>query len=80
MTTSHTTVVLSYFSAARTCKKNILPLLVAVTSELPSIDNSDPLTIQSIWPLVALQLKIAVEPSVAFNDAGVLRKTGYKQV
>ena len=80
MITSHSTTVLLYSAAAGTCKKNIAPRLVAIIFELPSSDNSDPLTIQSIWPLVALQLKTTVEPSVALTDAGVLRKTGYKQV
>ena len=80
MTTSHSTTELLYSSVAGTCKKNILPLLVANTSELPSSDNSIWLIIQSIVPPVALQLKTAVDPSVAFSDAGVLRKTGYKQI
>ena len=40
-------------------------------SEVCSSDNKDPLTIQTTAPVVGLQLKVAVDPSVALIDEGV---------
>ena len=76
---SHTTTVLLYSSVAGTCKKNVLPLPVALISGVSNSVNSDPLSLQSIVPVVALQLKVAVDPSVALTDVGVLTKARNKQ-
>ena len=75
---SHTTTVL-YSSVAGTCKENVFPLPVTLISGVSSSVNSDPLSLQSIVPVVALQLKVAVEPSVALTDVGVATKAGNKQ-
>lgn len=61
-----------YSTLAGTCKKNVLPTWLAFMSDTDSCDNSDPLTSQTITPVVALQLKVAVDPSVALTDVGVL--------
>ena len=79
MKTSHTTSVLLYSSVARTCKENVLPTLLIVISCVFSSVNSEPLTIQEIVPVVALQLKVAVDPSVVLTDVGVLMKAGEEQ-
>ena len=71
---SHTTTVLLYSSVAGTCKEKVLPLPVALISGVSSSVNSDPLSFQSIVPVVALQLKVAVDPSVALTDVGVATK------
>ena len=76
MKTSHTTSVLLYSSVAWTCKKNVLPTALIVISCVLSSVNSDPLTVQSIVPVVALQVKVAVDPRVALTDVGVLMKAG----
>ena len=76
MKTSHTTSVLLYSSVAWTCKENVLPTLLIVISCVLSSVNSEPLTLQSIVPVVALQLKVAVDPRVALTDAGVVTKAG----
>ena len=76
---SHTTTVLLYSSVAGTCKENVFPLLVALISVRFSSVNSDPLSLQSIVPVVALQVKVAVDPSVALTDVGVLTKARNKQ-
>ena len=34
-------------------------------------DNRDPLTSQAITPVVTLQMKVAVDPSVTLTDVGV---------
>ena len=73
---AHTTTVLLYSSVAGTCKKNILPTWLAVISGLFSTVNNDPLSIQDTTPVVALQLKVAADPSVALTDVGVLTKAG----
>ena len=77
MVSSHTTDVLLYSSLAGMCRKLVLLLCRAVIP-LFSADNSDPLTSQTTVALVALllQLKVAVDPSVALTDVGVLTKTG----
>ena len=76
MTSLHVTLVMLYFSVAGTCKENIVPKLVVVRSCESSSVNSDLLTIQSTMPVVALQLKVAVDPRVALTDVGVLVKPG----
>ena len=78
MTTSHTTTVLLYSSVAGKCIERVLPsMVVDVISDCFSSVNGDPLTSQKAVPPVALllQLKVAVDPSVALTDVGVLRKT-----
>ena len=40
--------------------------------KISGLDNRDPLlTIQATVPVVTLQLKVAVDPSVALTDEGV---------
>ena len=41
---------------------------------IPVVRSVDPLTIHTIIPALALQLKVAVDPSVALTDVGVLTK------
>ena len=75
MAITHLTTVLLYFSVAGKCKKYVFPILLVAISGAFSRDNSDPLTNQPHWrPVVALQLKVAVDPSVALTDVGVVRK------
>ena len=74
--TTHVMLVLLYSSVAGTCKENMLPTLLVVISGMFSGDNSDPLTSQPGWPVVVLQLKVAVDLSVALTDVGVLTKPG----
>ena len=69
---THCTTVLLYSSVAGTCKTNIFSTCLAVISAALSSDKSDPLSIQATTPVVALQLKVAVDPSVALTDVGVL--------
>ena len=52
----------------------MLPALVVAISLVYSSVNSDPLTIQAITPVLALQLKVAVDPSVAMTDVGVMMR------
>ena len=79
MATTQVTTVLLYFSVAGTC--SVRSILLVVMSAVFSSDNSDPLTIQPMIPLVALvlQLKVAVDPSEALTDLGVLTMLQYKQ-
>ena len=49
-----------------------VPVGLTVISVLFSSNNVDPLTIQLIEPLLALQVKVAVDPSVALTDVGVM--------
>ena len=72
MVTSHTTTVLLYSTVAGTFKNDVLSLELTFMYDVLSSDNGDPLTSQSIVPVVTLQLKVAVDPSVAFTDVGVL--------
>ena len=74
MATAHVTFVLLYSSVAGICKLNVLTVLPVVTSLVFSSVNSDPLTIQAITPVLALQLKVAVDPSVAMTDVGVMMR------
>ena len=77
---SHTTTVLLYFSVAGTCKENVLPLPVTLRPGVSNSVNSEPLSLQSIVPVVALQVKVTVGPSVALTDVGVVTKAGNKQI
>ena len=76
MISSHSTTVLLYSSVAGTCRENASPTCSLVISGALSVVNCDPLTVQSTTPVVTLQLKIAVDPRVAFTDVGVLTKAG----
>ena len=73
MVTSHTTTVSLYSSETGTFKKDVLPLELTVMYGVLSSVNDDPLTSQSIMPVVTLQLKVAIDPSVALTDVGMLR-------
>ena len=77
MISSHTTKVLLNSSLAGMCKERLFPCCWAVISLLRSA-NTDPLTSQAIEIPVALvlQLKVAVDPSVALTDVGMLIKPG----
>ena len=70
MATEQSTFVLLYSSVAAIYKEVIVGL--TVISVLFSSNNVDPLTIQLIEPLLALQVKVAVDPSVALTDVGVM--------
>ena len=75
MASIHTTSVLLYSSVAGMRKKPVLPTWLADIFGVFSSDKSDPLTCQPIKPsVVILQLKVAVDPSVALTDVGVLSK------
>ena len=52
----------------------MLPVPVVLISCV--FNSVDPLTIQTIMPALALQLKVAVDPNVALIDVGVLTKAG----
>jgi len=69
-----TTFVLLYTSVAGICKVNIPSALLLVISGMFSSVNVDPLTVQTIEPPLALQVKLAVDPNVALTDVGVLMK------
>ena len=64
--------MLLYFSIAGTCKEEVVPPPIALISGVIWCDRCDPLTSQPTDPVVALQLKVAVDPSVAFTDVGVV--------
>ena len=73
MVSSHTTDVLLYSSLAGMCRKVVLSTCWAVIPPFRAV-NTDPLTNQKYVTLVALllQLKVAVDPTVALTDVGVL--------
>ena len=75
MITLHTTSVLLYSSVAGKCKC-LFVLVVHVISDRFSSVKSDPLTSQANLTLLALalQLKVAVDPSLAFTDVRVKTK------
>ena len=50
---------------------NVRPTWLAVISGAFSSDKKDPLTIQATVPVVTLQLKVTVDPSVALTDEAV---------
>ena len=50
----------------------VSPVPLDVISVTFSFVNGDPLTIQAIEPPLILQVKVAVDPSVALTDVGVL--------
>ena len=52
----------------------MLPPLLTITFGLFTED--DPLTSQEKWPIVALQLKVAVVPRMALTDVGVPTSPG----
>ena len=64
-------MVLLYSSVAGMCRKDACPELRIVISG--AFNEKLPLTIQTITPvyIVALQLKVAVDPSMALTDEGV---------
>ena len=66
--------MLLYSFVAGTCKNTVLPVPVVLISCV--FNSVDPLTIQTIMPALALQLKVAVDPNVALIDVGVLTKAG----
>ena len=70
--TAHTTTVLLYSFVTGTCMDSVFPIPVVLISGVFS--SVDPLTIHTIIPALALQLKVAVDPSVALTDVGVLTK------
>jgi len=70
MATEQSTFVLLYSSVAAIYKEVTVGL--TVISVLFSSNNVDPLTIQLIEPLLALQVKVAVDPNVALTDVGVM--------
>ena len=70
--TAHITFVLLYSSVAGICKKNIRPTCSALISGLGASDKSEPFIFQATTPVVTLQWKVAVDPSVALIDVGVL--------
>ena len=53
---------------------NVLPTLSLLISLEFSSVNSNPLTIQPTKPLLTLQVKVAVDPSVALTDVGAMMK------
>ena len=65
--------MLLYSSVAGMCK-DVPPAPLVVISALPSSINVDPSTVQIIEPLLELQLKVAVDPSVELTDVGMLMK------
>ena len=71
MARAHLKTVLLFCSVAEMCRKNFCPTWLAVICEVFSSDNKDPLTIQTTAPVVVLQLKVTVDPSVALTDEGV---------
>ena len=72
MATAHTTTVVLYSFVAGICMDSVFPIPVVLISGVFS--SVDPLTIQTITPALALQLKVAVDPSVTLTDVGVLTK------
>ena len=71
MVAIQTTLVLLYSSVAGMCRKDVLPTWLAVIFGAISSGNRDPFNIQATTPVVVLQLKVAVDPSVALTDEGV---------
>ena len=65
--------MLLYPSLAGMCRKVVLPSCRLVIPLFRAV-NTDPLTSQTTETLVALllQLKVAVDPTVALTDVGVL--------
>ena len=67
MATTHSKFVLLYSSVAGIFKEVVVGLIV-ISEVLFSSSNVDPLIIQPMKPLLALQVKVAVDPSVALTD------------
>ena len=80
MITSHTTTVLLYFSVAGMCREYVFPLLLVVKFMEFSTVKRNPSTSQPTTPVVALQLKVAVDPSVALTDLGVISITEIRMI
>ena len=77
MGSTHVTFVLLCSAVAGMCKEYVFSaLLDLVISGEFSCDNCDPLTSQPGWLVLTLQLKVAVDPSVALTDVGVVTKPG----
>ena len=77
MVAEHTTTVLLYLTTAGTVKQNVVRTWEAIISGRFSSDNCVPLTLQLTTPdILTLQLKVALHPSVALTDLGVLVNTG----
>ena len=53
------------------CRKDVLPTWLAVIFGAFTSVLRNPLIIQPISPVATLQLKVAVDPSVALTDEGV---------
>ena len=70
--------MLLYSSLAGMCKKEFLLSCRAVISGVFRPVNNDPLTSQTNMATLelVLQLKVAVDPSVALTDVGMLIKPG----
>ena len=68
------TFVLLYFALAGIIRVDMIPAFILFISGVLSSGNVDPLTNQVIEPLLALQVKVAVDPSVVLTDLGVLMK------
>jgi len=71
MARPHLKTVLLFCSVAGMRRKNVCPTWITATPGAFSSDKKDPLTIQTTVPVVALQLKVAVDPSVALTDEAV---------
>ena len=71
MKLTHVTLVLLYCSTAGMYRKDAYPTWVMEIFGVFRSNNRVPLTIQTITPVVTLQLKVAVDPSVALTDEGV---------
>jgi len=80
MVISHTTDVLLYSFLARMHKKELLPTCRAAISGVFSSVNNELLTSQTTLNLEALvlQLKVALDPSVALTDVGVSTNSAIK--
>ena len=72
--TEQVTFVLLYSSVARICKEYLLPSSLVVISVVVSSSRVIPLISQPNNPVLILQLKVAVDPSVALTDVGVMMK------
>ena len=83
MTSTHLITVLLYISLAGRCKENTPPILLVLISVAFICANSsvtnESLSVQPIVPIVALQLKVVVVPSVAFTDVGVRTKAAWNR-
>ena len=72
MATTQAKTVLLYSTVAGTCNVNVVWSWVFDISGSSRSDNSDPLTLQLTTPVLTVQMKVAVDPSVALTDVGML--------